>query len=127
MAGFKVGFIMFRIIHCSSAFPGSMKKSDSVVRPKKANMENGEDGNVIIERDGKRGGVEVQYGEKYSRMEEWQERREKRDFRKTSFQLSRQNISVMKRSSEVSSKETWFRTALIPPFPPLVKLYFMLI
>ena len=22
MAGFKVGFIMFRIIHCSSAFPG---------------------------------------------------------------------------------------------------------
>ena len=55
MAGFKVGFIMFRIIHCSSAFPGSMKKSDWVVRPKKANMENGEDGKAIIEWDGKEG------------------------------------------------------------------------
>lgn len=40
MAGFKVGFIMFRIIHCSSSFPGSMKKSDWVARPKKANVEN---------------------------------------------------------------------------------------
>lgn len=60
MAGFKVGFIMFGIIHRSSAFPGSTKKSDSVVRPKKANMENGEDGKAIIERDGARRGVETQ-------------------------------------------------------------------
>lgn len=60
MAGFKVGFIMFRIIHCSSVFPGSMKKSDWLVRPKKANMENGEDGKSIIEWDGKRGGEDVQ-------------------------------------------------------------------
>lgn len=72
MAGFKVGFIMFRIIHCSSAFPGSMKKSDWVVRPRKANMENEKDGESILEWDGKRGGVEV-LG-KYSRVEEWQER-----------------------------------------------------
>lgn len=85
MAGFKVGFIMFRIIHCSSAFPGSMKKSDLVVRPKKANMENEEDGNVIIERDGKRGGVEVQYRQKYSRVEGRQERRKKRILGKLNF------------------------------------------
>lgn len=60
MAGFEVGFIMFRIIHCSSAFPGSMKKSHWVVRPKKANMENEEDVKSITEWDRKRGGVVVQ-------------------------------------------------------------------
>lgn len=80
MAGFKVGFIMFRIIHCSSAFPGSMKKSDLVARPKKANVENEEDGNVIIEGDRKRGGVEVPHRQKCSRAEG---RKEKKDFRKT--------------------------------------------
>ena len=37
-----------------------MKKSDWVVRPKKANMENGEDGKAIIEWYGNMGGVEVQ-------------------------------------------------------------------
>lgn len=49
MAGFKVGFIMFRIIQCSSVFPGSVKKNDWALRPKKFNMENGEDGKAIIE------------------------------------------------------------------------------
>lgn len=58
MAGFKVGFIMFRIIHCSSAFPGSIKESDWAVRPGKANMENDEDRRMTIDWNGKRGGVE---------------------------------------------------------------------
>lgn len=49
MAGFKVGFIMFRIIHCSSAFPGSMKKNGWAKKPKKASMENREDEKGITE------------------------------------------------------------------------------
>lgn len=61
MAGFKVGFIMFGIIHCRSAFPGSLKKSVWVARPqKRANIENVEDGKAIIGWKGKRGGVEVE-------------------------------------------------------------------
>lgn len=52
-------------LSCSELFTAeapfqTMKKSDWVVRPKKANMENGEDGKVIIEWYGKMGGVEVQ-------------------------------------------------------------------
>lgn len=81
MAGFKVGFIMFRIIHCSSAFPDSMKKSDWVAGPKKGQY-------------GKRGGWEVdnRVGWKEGRsgrtgrsivMEKWQGERENKDFRKT--------------------------------------------
>lgn len=69
MAGFKVGFIMFRIIHCSSSFPGSMKKSDWVARPKKANMESDEVGKSIIEWNGKRGGTGEIAGWRNSRGE----------------------------------------------------------
>lgn len=84
MAGFKVGFIMFRIIHRSSAFPGSMKKSHWVVRPKKANMEIEEDGKSIIDWNGKRAGVELQrrvYGVRQS--EGMAEEKENENFRKT--------------------------------------------
>lgn len=45
---------MFRIIHCSSSIPGSMKKSDWVVRLKKANVEN--DGMEREEEQGKQQG-----------------------------------------------------------------------
>lgn len=84
MAGFKVGFIMFRIIHRSSAFPGSVKKSHWVVRPKKANMEIEEDGKSIIDWNGKRGGVEPQRGVNPAwQSEGMAEEKENEDFRKT--------------------------------------------
>lgn len=84
MAGFKVGFIMFRIIHRSSAFPGSMKKSHWVVRPKKANMEIEEDGKSIIDWNGKRGGVARQRRVYRVRQGEGMaEEKENEDFRKT--------------------------------------------
>lgn len=49
MAGFKVGFIMFRIIHRSSSFPGCIKYDWAMRPPKKVDIEYWEDGKKIIE------------------------------------------------------------------------------
>lgn len=68
-------------------------------------MENEEDGKAIIEQDGKRGGVEV-LGEVLQGGGRAREEG-KKDFRKTLFQLSRQNLDDEEelKSCEVSSKE----------------------
>lgn len=77
-------------------------------------MEIEEDGKSIIEWDGKRGGVA--------------RKTENEDFRKTSFQLSRQNSSIMKsqRATNFTLRNVVQDTLNTSHFT-LVKFYFMAI